>query len=201
MNEAVFSAGRQNRPPLPSRPELDERIRTPIDTVGPPCQNGGCKAIGEETDGSVVLTNPKVEEDSLKSLPRSENNFTKLSDAREQDEESIGHHHHHHDGEHGIDNDTVRPESEGAGEGVYHGLMKETRAQSVFVCPSCNDNPVYQRLSMPRHCPHGAKGKKKENRTPSFYASLRELESGSRESVYANPSCIAEEPAAEVRTL
>ncbi|KAL9959603.1 hypothetical protein ACROYT_G032938 [Oculina patagonica] len=193
VNEAMFSAGtRTTGPPLPSRPELHGNPRTRIDAAGAAYQNEGCNAINEETDGSIVLKNPRVEEASSSSLPHSGNDFTKVPEAHEHCEESVGHPHHHVEDD--FVNDTVRRESEGTGEDVYQGLVKDKRAQSVFVCQSCNDNPVYQRLSM--HCPHGAKDETKEKRA-SFYASLKELERGSRESVYASRSRIAEESAAE----
>ena len=200
MKEAAFVAGRQTTDPLPSRPELDGNQRTQIDAGRPAYQHDESNAIDEETDGSIVLKNPEVENASLSSLSRSENDsVTKLSETHKHDEESIRHHRYH--SEHGIDNDTAPLDSEASSkDDVYQGLVKGKRAQSVFVCPSCNDNPIYQRPNIPRNCPHGARDKMKENRG-SFYESLKELDKGSRESVYTSPSCITEEPRVEVRAV
>ena len=159
-------------------------------------QNDEREAIGKAGEDSIVFKNPKVEEASSSSLPRSENDLTKLSGAHEPEGQSIGDHHHHHF-EDDIDNSTDHLESEGVGEDLdYKELLPGKRPHSVFICPSCNENPVYQKLSMPHNCPHGAKDKPNET-----YGRLIGLEQGSRESVYAIPTRTAEEPAAEVRTL
>ena len=159
-------------------------------------QNEAREAIGKAGEDSIVFKNPKVEEASSSSLPRSENDLTKLSGAHEPQRQSIGDHRHHHI-EDDIDNSTVHLESEGVGEDLdYKELLPGKRPHSVFICPSCNENPVYQKLSMPHNCPHGAKDKPNET-----YGRLIGLEQGSRESVYAIPTRTAEEPAAEVRTL
>ena len=162
-------------------------------------QNDESEAIGEAAEDSIVFENPKVEEEASSSLRRSENDFSKLSGAHEPEGQSIGDHHLHVVDD--IDNRTVHPESEGTGEDLnYQVLEQDKRARSVFICPSCDENPVYQRLSMPHYCPHGATDKPKENRA-SCYESLSRLGAGPRESVYARPSrSTEEESAAEVRT-
>ena len=98
-------------------------------------------------------------------------------------------HNEHHD-LHGSD----RKET---GDDVYQGLTKRTRTQSMFICPSCNESPDYQRLSTPGHCPHKEKADNTREKRGSFYESLT-LERGSRESFYATPSRIAEDSAIEV---
>ena len=195
--EAQFLVQRRTTDPLPSRPELTKNTTTQVD-AGPVSRNDEGETIGEATEDSIVFKNPKVEEATSSSLPRSENDFTKLSGAHEPEGQSIDDHHHHVEND--IDNSTVHPESEGTGENLdYQVLLPGKRPHSVFICPSCNDNPVYQRLSMPHSCPHGTKDKPEENRA-SFYESLRGHEPGSQESVYARPSRNTEESAAEVRT-
>ena len=159
-------------------------------------QNDESGAIGEGAEDSIVLKNPKVEEASSSSLPRSENDLTKLSEAHEPEGQSTGDNQYHVEDD--IDNSTVHHESKGTSDDHYQGLVQGKRPHSVFICPSCSDNPVYQRPSMPHSCPRGAKDKLKENRA-SIYESLRGLELGSRESVYARPSQITGEPSAEVR--
>ena len=191
VNKAVFSRGRQTTDPLPSRPERNGNLRTAMDAAGPSYQNERNLDVDEETDGSIVLKNPKVEQTSFSSIPRSENDLTRPSETREVD-----HRHHHHDRD-GINEDTISLENEETDKDLYKGLVQKTRTQSVFVCPTCNENPVYQRLSVPRSCPHAAKEKPKEKRT-SFYESLKGLEKGSRESVYASTSHAEKEPLAEV---
>ena len=157
-------------------------------------QNDESKAIGQAAEDSIVFENPKVEEASSSSRE-----CTKLSGAHEPEGQSIGDHHLHVVDD--IDNRTVHPESEGTGEDLnYQVLEQDKRARSVFICPSCNENPVYQRLSMPHYCPHGATDKPKENRV-SCYESLSGLGVGPRESVYARPSrSTEEESSAEVGT-
>ena len=149
-------------------------------------RNDESEAIGEAVEDSIVFKNPKVEETSSSSLPRSENDLSKLSGVHEPEGQLIGDRHHVVDD---IHNSTVHLESRGTGEDLDY----------QFICPSCNENPVYQRLCTPHNCPHGAKDKPKENRE-SCYESLSELEQGSRESVYERPSHVTGEPAAEVRT-
>ena len=56
----------------------------------------------------------------------------------------------------------------------------------MFICPSCNANSDYQRLSRPGHCPHEG-NQEREEKSRSFYESLT-TERGARESVYMNPS-------------
>ena len=68
----------------------------------------------------------------------------------------------------------------------YHVLKKGERAQSMFICRSCNANPDYQRLSRQGHCPHEG-NQEREEKSRSLYASLT-TERGARESVYMNPS-------------
>ena len=72
----------------------------------------------------------------------------------------------------------------------YQGLEKRKREQSIFICPSCNANSDYQRLSRPGHCPHEG-NQEREEKSRSFYESLT-TERGARESVYMNPSRIDE---------
>ena len=67
----------------------------------------------------------------------------------------------------------------------YRGLETGRRAQSVFVCPSCNANQDYQRPTRPGHCPHERTEGRRE-KSASFYESLA-LERGTRESVYESP--------------
>lgn len=194
MNRAVFSRGRQTTDPLPSRPERDGNFRTAMDAAGPAYQNERNSDIDDETDGSIVLKNPKIKEASFSSIPRSENDLTRLPEVHELDL----HHHHHHGGD-GINEDTTPLESEETDKDlVYQGLMQKSRTQSVFVCPTCNEDPVYQRLRVPRSCPHAAKNKPKE-KTTSLYESLKPgLEKGSRESVYASTAHVEKEPLGEV---
>lgn len=183
---------RRTTDPLPSRPELAGNTDTQVH-AGAACQNDEGEALGQAAEYSIVLKNPKVVEASSMSLPRSENDFTKLSGAHEQEEESIGDH-HHHVVQDDTDNSTVHLECEGTGKD-YQMLLQSKRAHSVFICPSCNKNPDYQRLSMTQNCPHGTKDIPKQNRE-SIYQSLSRPEPGSRESVYAP---ITKEPASEVR--
>ena len=68
----------------------------------------------------------------------------------------------------------------------YQGLVKGKRAQSMFICPSCNENPDYQRLSRPGHCPH-ERTEERRQKSASFYESLSH-ERATRESLYASPS-------------
>ena len=69
----------------------------------------------------------------------------------------------------------------------YQGLETEKRAISMFICPSCNENSDYQRLSRPGHCLHERNSEGRE-KSASFYESLTP-ERGMRESFYASPSC------------
>jgi len=78
----------------------------------------------------------------------------------------------------------------------YQGLVTGKRARSMFVCPSCNENPDYQRLSGSSRCPHDRQEGRKQ-KSASFYESLA-LERGTRESVYASPSHVGQESALEV---
>ena len=64
----------------------------------------------------------------------------------------------------------------------YQGLVKGKRAQSMFICPSCNENPDYQRLSRPGHWTE-----ERRQKSASFYESLSH-ERATRESLYASPS-------------
>lgn len=181
--EARFLVPRRTTDPLPSRPELAGNTDTQVD-AGAVCQNDEREALGQAAEHSIVLKNPRVEEASSMSLPRSENYFTKLSGALEQEEESIGGH-QHHVVQDDTDNSTVHLKCEGTGKDLqYQILLQNKRAHSAFICPSCNKNPDYQRLSMPQNCPHGTKDIPKQNRE-SIYQSLSGPEPGSRESVYA----------------
>ena len=192
--EARFLVPRRTTDPLPSRPELAGNTDTQVD-AGTVCQNDEREALGQAAEHSIVLKNPKVEEASSMSLPRSENDFTKLSGAHEQEEESIGGH-QHHVVQDDTDNSTVHLKCEGTGKDLqYQILLQNKRAHSAFICPSCNKNPDYQRLSMPQNCPHGTKDIPKQNRE-SIYQSLSGPEPGLRESVYAP---ITKESASEVR--
>ena len=78
----------------------------------------------------------------------------------------------------------------------YQGLVTGKRARSMLVCPSCNENPDYQRLSGSSHCPH-ERQEGRSQKSASFYESLA-LERGTRESVYASPSHVGQESALEV---
>ena len=78
------------------------------------------------------------------------------------------------------------PGTEDENPDLYQGLEKGKRAQSVFICPSCNANSDYQRLSRPGHCPHVG-NQEREGKSRSIYQSLT-TERGARESVYMNPS-------------
>ena len=78
------------------------------------------------------------------------------------------------------------PGTEEENPDLYQGLEKGKRAQSMFICPSCNANSDYQRLSRPGHCPHEG-NQEREEKSRSFYESLT-TERGARESVYMNPS-------------
>ena len=158
-------------------------------------QNSKKEAIAGGAEDSIVFKNREAEA-SFSSLPGSENDFTKLSEAREPEGQSIGGHQHHVEDD--VDNSIVHNESKGTSDDHYQRLVQGKRPRSMFICPSCNDNPVYQRLGMPHSCPHGAKDKLEENRA-SFYASLSGIEQGSQEPDYARPSQISGEPAAEVR--
>ena len=194
--EARFSVQVRTTEPSPSRPELARNTNTQVDAGGV-YQNGEREAIAEGAGSSIVLKNPKVEETSSSSLPGSKNDLTKLSEAHEPDRQSIGDHQHHVEDD--IDNSTVHNGSVGSSDDLdYQRLVQGKRPHSVFICPSCNNNPVYQRLSVPHSCLHGAKDKRKETRA-SVYESLRGLEQGSQEPDYARPSRITGEPAAEVR--
>lgn len=184
--EARFLVPRRTTDPLPSRPELAGNTDTQVD-AGAACQNDEREALGQAAGYSIVLKNPKVVEASSMSLPRSENDFTKLSGALEQEEQSFGDH-HHHVVQDDIDNSTVHLKCEGTGKDLhYQTLLPNKRAHSMFICPSCNKNPDYQRLSMTQNCPHETKDKTKQNRE-SIYQSLSGPEPGSRESVYERPS-------------
>ena len=68
----------------------------------------------------------------------------------------------------------------------YQGLEERKRAQSRFICPSCNENTDYQRLSRLGHCPH-ERTEERRQKTASFYESLSH-EGAARESLYARPS-------------
>ena len=81
----------------------------------------------------------------------------------------------------------------------YQGLVKGKRVRSMFVCPSCNENPDYQTLSGSGHCPH-ERQEKRRHKSASFYESLA-LERRSRESVYASPSHVGQESALEVALI
>ena len=192
MYEARFSVARQTTEPLPPRPELAGDTNTQVD-AGAVYRNDKSGAISERTEDAIVFKNPKVEEALSSSLPRSENDLTKLSEVHEPEGQSVNDHQHHVEDD--IDNSTVHHKSEGTSDDHYQELKQDKRPRSMFICPSCNDNPVYQRLSMPHSCPHGAKDKPKENR--ESYESLSGL--GSQESVYDRPSQTTGEPAAQVR--
>ena len=191
MYEARFSVARRTTEPLPPRPELAGNTNTQVD-AGAVYQNDKSGAIGEGTEDAIVFKNPEVEA-SFSSLPRLENDFSKFSEVHEPERQSIGDHQHHVEDD--IDNSTVHHKSDGTSDDHYQELQQGKRPRSMFICPSCNDNPVYQRLSMPHSCPHGANDKPKENR--ESYESLSGL--GLQESVYDRPSQTTEEPAAEVR--
>ena len=157
-------------------------------------QNSKKEAIAGGAEDSIVFKNREAEA-SFSSLPGSENDFTKLSEAREPEGQSIGGHQHHVEDD--VDNSIVHNESKGTSDDHYQRLVQGKRPRSMFICPSCNDNPVYQRLSMPHSCPHGAKDKLKLEENRASYESLSGL--GSQESVYERPSQTTGEPAAEVR--
>lgn len=162
----------------------ETQIRTQVE-AGAVYQNDKSEAIGERAENSIVFKNPKVEASSS-SLSRSE---------CEPEGQSIADHQHHVEDD--VDNSTVHNESEGTSDDHYQRLVQGKRPRSEFICQSCNDNPVYQRLSMPHSCPHGAKDKLKLKENRASYESLSGL--GSQESVYKRPSQTTGEPAAEVR--
>ena len=188
--EAHFSVQRRTREPLPSRPELAGNTNREVD-AGAVHQNDESEAIRERAEDSIVYKNPEAEASSS-SLPGLEIE----PEGHEPERQSIADHHHHVEDD--IDNSAVHEESERTSDDHYQRLVQGKRPRSVFICPSCNDNPVYQRLSMPHSCPHGAKDKLKENGASS-YESLSGRELGSRKPVYARPSQIIGELAAEVR--
>ena len=71
------------------------------------------------------------------------------------------------------------------GDEKYQGLVNGKRAKSMFICPSCSENPNYQRLSRPGHCPH-LRTEERRQKSASFYESLSH-ERATKESPYASP--------------
>ena len=67
----------------------------------------------------------------------------------------------------------------------YQGLAERTRVKSLFVCPCCEKNVHYQRLSTPDQCECERKDRPSQKRQ-SIYESLSH-ERGKRESLYASP--------------
>ena len=187
--EVQFLVQRRTTAPLPSRPELARNTNTQVE-AGAVYQNDESEAIGERAENSIVFKNPEVEASSS-SLSRSEYE----PERHAPEGQSIADHQHHVEDD--VDNSIVHNESKGTSDDHYQRLVQGKRPRSMFICPSCNDNPVYQRLSMPHSCPHGAKDKLKLEENRASYESLSGL--GSQESVYERPSQTTGEPAAEVR--
>ncbi|KAM7438006.1 hypothetical protein ABFA07_012415 [Porites harrisoni] len=167
-NPYVTDSSLSGSKPLPFRPD----------------QNNDHNVVGQG-DVSLVLENPGGQESQSESLLRVKDDFVHQQESSEETEVELEHHQHQH--HHGDAVDGTEDEN----PDLYQGLKKGNRAQSMFICPSCNANSDYQRLSRPGHCPHEG-NQEREEKSRSFYESLT-TERGARESVYMNPSRADEE--------
>ena len=169
VKEASLSRSRKFTDPLPSRPmhrqsaKLDEGLRIND-------ENDAVQSVKEEPDGSVVLRNPHASctnHAPTRSLSRGEDPSITCVGQRDANNEVRGQ---------AIEREINDPD-------IYQGLDQGRRPKSIFVCSSCSDSTVYQRLSGERCCSHQPNDTN-EGKRQSVYASLS-LERSSRDSVYA----------------
>ncbi|XP_015748002.1 PREDICTED: uncharacterized protein LOC107327768 isoform X9 [Acropora digitifera] len=165
VNGALFTIGRS--------PTSDPLPRKPIQRGNTPTQEPTCNLnVTDGQDKSIVLKNPRVRESSVGSPSMLRSNVDNLTTPRE-DEDKVVKLRHPHSRETDEDNFD------------YQGLAEQTRVKSLFVCPCCEKNVHYQRLSTPDQCECERKDRPSQKRQ-SIYESLSH-ERGKRESLYASP--------------
>ncbi|XP_067024804.1 uncharacterized protein [Acropora muricata] len=165
VSGALFTIGRS--------PTSDPLPRKPIQRGNTPTQEPTCNLnVTDGQDKSIVLKNPRVRESSVGSPSMLRSNVDNLTTPRE-DEDKVVKLRHPHSRETDEDNFD------------YQGLAEQTRVKSLFVCPCCEKNVHYQRLSTPDQCECERKDRPSQKRQ-SIYESLSH-ERGKRESLYASP--------------